>query len=131
MRKLIAFLMVLIALLQYRLWFGDGNLREMRRLQERIVELTEEGEKRRQRNVALEAEIVDLKEGTDAIEEYARRDLGMIKEGETLVQIIDAAHPTPSPEATPPARKPRKPATPAPSATDPKSGEAEPPAHEH
>jgi cell division protein FtsB len=118
MRKLIAFLLVLIALLQYRLWFGDGNLREMRRLQERIVELTEEGEKRRQRNAALEAEIVDLKEGTDAIEEYARRDLGMIKEGETLVQIIDAAHPTPSPEPTPRPRKPRKPAIPPPSATE-------------
>jgi len=44
--KLLAFLLVLIAILQYRLWFGDGNLREMRRLQERIVELTEEGEQR-------------------------------------------------------------------------------------
>ncbi|QJD31219.1 cell division protein FtsB [Methylococcus geothermalis] len=125
MNKLIAFLLVLIALLQYRLWFGDGNLVEMHRLQERIVELTEEGEKRRQRNAALEAEVLDLKEGTDAIEEYARRDLGMIKEGETLVQIIDAAHPTPSPAPTPPpSRKPRKPATPAPSAI-------EVPAHEH
>jgi len=116
--KLTAFLLVLIALLQYRLWFGDGNLREMRRLQERIVELTEEGEKRRQRNAALEAEIVDLKEGTDAIEEHARRELGMIKEGETLVQIVDAAHPTPSPEPTPPPRKRRKPVTPAPAATE-------------
>ncbi|QXP84925.1 cell division protein FtsB [Methylococcus sp. ANG] len=118
MNKLTAFLLVLIALLQYRLWFGDGNLREMRRLQERIVELTEEGEKRRQRNAALEAEIVDLKEGTDAIEEHARRELGMIKEGETLVQIVDAAHPTPSPEPTPPPRKRRKPVTPAPAATE-------------
>ncbi|MEW6036698.1 MAG: cell division protein FtsB [Pseudomonadota bacterium] len=124
MNKLLAFLLVLIALLQYRLWFGDGNLREMRRLEERIVELTEEGEARRQRNAALEAEILDLKHGTDAIEEYARRDLGMIKEGETLVQIVDAAHPTPSPLPTPPPRKQRKPETPAPAATDA-------PEHEH
>lgn len=131
MRKLIAFLLVLIGLLQYRLWFGDGNLLEMRRLQERIGELAEEGEKRRQRNAALEAEVLDLKQGTDAIEERARRDLGMIKEGETLVQIIDAAHPTPSPAPTPRPQKTRKPAAPAPAATDPKSGEADPPEHEH
>ncbi|MDD2769923.1 MAG: cell division protein FtsB [Methylococcus sp.] len=131
MRKLIAFLLVLIALLQYRLWFGDGNLLEMRRLQERIGELAEEGEKRRQRNAALEAEVLDLKQGTDAIEERARRDLGMIKEGETLVQIIDAAHPTPSPAPTPRPQKTRKPAAPAPAATAPKTDEAKPPEHEH
>ncbi|AAU91335.1 cell division protein FtsB [Methylococcus capsulatus] len=122
MNKLTAFLLALIALLQYRLWFGDGNLREMQRLQERIVELTEEGEKRRQRNAALEAEIRDLREGTDAIEEHARRDLGMIKEGETLVQIIDAAHPSPSPEPAPPPRRVHR--SPAPAAN-------EAPTHEH
>nr|WP_232470578.1 cell division protein FtsB [Methylococcus sp. BF19-07] len=125
-----AFLLVLIALLQYRLWFGDGNLREMQRLQERIAELTEEGEKRRQRNAALEAEIMDLRKGTDAIEEYARRDLGMIKEGETLIQIIDAAHPSPSLQPAPPARKPGKSAPPAPAATEPKRKEAKTPEHE-
>ncbi|MGI2324890.1 MULTISPECIES: cell division protein FtsB [unclassified Methylococcus] len=122
MNKLTAFLLALIALLQYRLWFGDGNLREMQRLQERIMELTEEGEKRRQRNAALEAEIRDLREGTDAIEEHARRDLGMIKEGETLVQIIDAAHPSPSPEPAPPPRRVHR-------STAPAANEA--PTHEH
>jgi cell division protein FtsB len=92
-KTLIALLVLLIALLQYRLWFGDGNLREFQRLQDRIDELKQEGQKRKDRNAALEAEVVDLKQGLDAIEERARQDLGMIKEGETFVQVIDAKHP--------------------------------------
>lgn len=105
MKKLSLLLIVLIALLQYRLWFGDGNLLELRRLQKRIAELTEEGERRRARNAVFEAEVRNLRDGTEAIEERARRDLGMIKEGEIFVQIIDAAHPKPAPP-TPAARKP-------------------------
>jgi cell division protein FtsB len=90
--KLAVFLLLLLGLLQYRLWFGDGNLLEFRRLNERIEELLHEGDKRRERNAALEAEVMDLKQGLDAIEERARWDLGMIKEGETFVQIIDPHH---------------------------------------
>lgn len=80
---------MLIGLLQYRLWFGDGNVRELHRLGERIEELKQEGAKRRERNAALEAEVMDLKQGTDAIEERARHELGMIKEGEVFIQVID------------------------------------------
>ena len=100
MKKLTAFLLVLIALLQYRLWFGDGNIRELHRLGEHIEELKQEGEKRRERNAAFEAEVMDLKQGTDAIEERARHELGMIKEGEVFIQVIDH-HPEarPSPPA--------------------------------
>jgi len=90
--KLTVVLLLLIGLLQYRLWFGDGNLLEFHRLNERIEELRHEGDKRRERNAALEAEVMDLKQGLDAIEERARWDLGMIKEGETFVQIIDPHH---------------------------------------
>ncbi|MBP1151689.1 MULTISPECIES: cell division protein FtsB [Methylocaldum] len=89
MKKLIVFLLVLIALLQYRLWLGDGGIAELQELQDRIEKLTEEGEKRRERNAALEADVRDLKEGTDAIEERARQELGMIKQGETFVQVIE------------------------------------------
>lgn len=112
MKTLIAILVLLIALLQYRLWFGDGNLREFQRLHQRIDELKREGAKRRDRNAALEAEVKDLKQGVDAIEERARQDLGMIKEGETYVQIIDARHPAPPAEPSKPAveETPAKPA---------------------
>lgn len=89
MKKLTVFLLVLIAMLQYRLWLGDGGIAELQELQDRIDKLTEESEKRRERNAALEADVRDLKEGTDAIEERARQELGMIKQGETFVQVIE------------------------------------------
>jgi len=88
-KKSTVFLLVLIALLQYRLWLGDGGVAELQELQDRIEKLTEESEKRRERNAALEADVRDLKEGTDAIEERARQELGMIKQGETFVQVIE------------------------------------------
>lgn len=89
MNKITALLLLLIGLLQYRLWYGDGNVREFRRLNDRIAELHQEGAKRRERNAALEAEVIDLKQGLDAVEERGRQDLGMIKEGEVFVQVID------------------------------------------
>ncbi len=98
MKKVIALLLLLIGLLQYRLWFGDGNVLEFRRLNDRIEELRQEGAKRRERNAALEAEVMDLKQGLDAVEERARQDLGMIKEGEVFVQVIDPRH---EPDARP------------------------------
>jgi cell division protein FtsB len=92
MRKLIAFLLVLVGLLQYRLWFGDGGLSELHALQVHIEELKQESERRRERNAALDADVKDLKEGTDAIEERARQELGMVKEGETFVQVFEKPH---------------------------------------
>lgn len=99
MYKLTVFLLILIAALQYRLWLGDGSIREYREIQQRIEVLRQEGERRRIRNAALEADIRDLRDGTDAIEERARHELGMIKEGETFIQIFDEA--PPPAEATP------------------------------
>lgn len=116
MYKLIVFLLILIAGLQYRLWLGDGGIREYRETITKIEELRQEGEKRRIRNAALAADVKDLKEGTDAIEERARHDLGMIKTGETFIQIYDSnlpaagsasAHAAPlQPQQSPPG-KPR------------------------
>ena len=110
MKKLIVFLLLLIALLQYRLWFGDGNVLELHRLGEHIEDMRREGARRQERNAALEAEVMDLKQGTDAVEERARQDLGMIKEGEFFVQVIER-HPPPSPA---PAVKEAPKGTPAP-----------------
>jgi cell division protein FtsB len=88
-QRIILLLLIFVGLLQYRLWFGDGNVLELRRMADRIVELQREGERRRQRNAALDAEVTDLKQGTEAIEESARQNLGMIKEGEVFVQLVD------------------------------------------
>jgi cell division protein FtsB len=108
--KVKALLLVLIALLQYRLWYGDGNVREFQRLNAHIAELRQEGDKRRERNTALEAEVMDLKQGLDAVEERARQDLEMIKEGEVYVQVVDPHH-EPEFPAAPPKEKPPQPPT--------------------
>lgn len=90
MKALIAILIVLLLILQYKLWFGDGNMREVWKLQAAIEEQKQENEKLRERNAALEAEVQDLKQGMEAIEERARNELGMIKKGETFYQIIES-----------------------------------------
>lgn len=82
-------LIVLLCLLQYRLWFGDGNLQELRSYQQRIELLEQEAKKLQERNQALEAEVMDLRKGKEAIEERARKDLGMIREGEIFFQVIE------------------------------------------
>ena len=89
MKALITILIVLLLILQYKLWFGDGNMREVWRLQTAIEEKKKENETLRERNAALEAEVQDLKQGLDAIEERARSELGMIKKDETFYQIVE------------------------------------------
>jgi cell division protein FtsB len=89
MKAFIAILIVLLLILQYKLWFGDGNMREVWQLQAAIEEQKQENEKLRERNAALEAEVKDLKQGLEAVEERARSELGMIKKGETFYQIIE------------------------------------------
>ncbi|MDT8406097.1 MAG: cell division protein FtsB [Methylococcales bacterium] len=84
----IAWLMVLLAGWQYRLWFGDGGILEVRAYQQRMDQLAEQIKVNEERNQALYGEVLDLKQGVDAIEERARRELGMIKQGETFFQII-------------------------------------------
>lgn len=101
MNKVKALLLLLIALLQYRLWFGDGNVLEFQRMNDHISELRLEGAKRHERNAALEAEVMDLKQGLDAVEERARQDMDMIKEGEVFVQVIDPHEPEFPPTAPP------------------------------
>jgi cell division protein FtsB len=111
--KLIALLLILIAALQYRLWLGDGGIREFREINQRIEELKQEGEQRKVRNAAVEADVRDLRDGLDAIEERARHELGMIKPGEFFVQIYDttppraALPPEPPPRAAPAKRRPK------------------------
>ena len=89
-RFLIALLFVLLVVLQFRLWVGEGSLAELHLLKQDIAEQKRELQQMRRRNQALQAEVSDLKKGLEAIEERARHDLGMIREGETFYQIIEA-----------------------------------------
>ena len=90
MKAIISILVVLLLLLQYKLWFGDGSVVEVRELERAIAAQREENESLRERNRALEAEVNDLKTGLDAIEERARSELGMIREGETFYQVVES-----------------------------------------
>ena len=80
-----------LALLQHRLWFGHGSLPEVYSLTAQKAWQQSENAALEERNAALAAEVIDLKEGLAAIEEIARGEMGMIKEGETFYQIIDSA----------------------------------------
>jgi cell division protein FtsB len=89
MKTLIPLIILLIILLQYRFWFGDGSVAQIKIYQQRLDELKKKVEEKKQRNDALAAEIVDLKKGQEAIEERAREELGMIKENETFFQVLE------------------------------------------
>ena len=89
MRILIALLLVVFMVLQYRLWVGKGSLAEVGNLQREIGQLEAELVQLRERNRALQAEVDDLRSGNSAIEERARSDLGMIKQGEIFYQVIE------------------------------------------
>ncbi len=89
MRILIVVLLLLLLLLQYRLWVGEGSLAEVYSLQQDIATQQAELEQLRQRNAALQAEVSNLKQGLDAIDERARSELGMIRDGEIFYQIIE------------------------------------------
>ncbi|MCG8486833.1 MAG: cell division protein FtsB [Chromatiales bacterium] len=88
MRIIIAILVALLVFLQYRLWVGEGSLAEVNNLKDEIAALQQELIGLRKRNHALQAEVEDLRSGQAAIEERARSELGMIKEGETFYQVV-------------------------------------------
>ncbi|HFH3394145.1 TPA: cell division protein FtsB [Pseudomonas aeruginosa] len=76
-----------LAGLQYRLWVGDGSLAQVRDLQKQIADQHGENERLLERNRILEAEVAELKKGSETVEERARHELGMVKDGETLYQL--------------------------------------------
>lgn len=88
MKVLVGVLLVLLLMLQYRLWFGDGSIQEVSRLRSEATSSHAEVIRLNTRNQALAAEVADLKRGLEAIEERARADLGMISEGETFYQFV-------------------------------------------
>lgn len=86
---LVVLLVLLLGYLQYRVWFGDGNLIEVFQLRDEVEAQREENNRLHERNAVLDAEVRDLQQGFDAIEEHAREDLGMVKDGETFYQIVE------------------------------------------
>lgn len=93
MRLLAVFLAVLIAALQWPLWVGKGGWLRVWQLDQQVAERKAQNLKVQERNDALDAEVRDLKTGTDAIEERARNELGMVKQDEVFFQILDKRKP--------------------------------------
>ena len=90
MKKIIALLLVLLAMLQYKIWLGDGGIPEILQLEEEVEVVQLQVDKLKERNQALDAEVQDLKKGMDAIEERARSELGMIGKDEIYYQVISS-----------------------------------------
>ena len=88
MKVLIGVLIVLLIGLQYKLWLGDGSLSEVVQLSRELETQKLKLRELEARNRILEAQVLDLQNGLDAFEEKARNDLGMIKQGETFIQLI-------------------------------------------
>lgn len=89
MKKLLILLVLLLIYLQYRLFFGEGSLQDVWSLHQEVEYQRQENIELQERNAALEAEVRDLQQGLDAIEEHAREDLGMVKKDETFYQVVE------------------------------------------
>ncbi len=96
----IVVLVVMLGLMQYRLWFGEGGIREFNDIQARADTLEGDTEVLGARNARLAAEVVDLKNGLDAIEERARSDIGMVREDEQFFWVPGVEDPGNGPAAS-------------------------------
>ena len=83
-------------MLQYRLWLGHGNLIEVKQLQQTLAEKIADNRNLKEQTQSLAADVMDLKNGLEAIEERARSEMGMIKKGEVYYQVIEPDNEEPS-----------------------------------
>jgi len=86
-------LLILFGVLQYRLWLGEGGLAERHRLQQQIEEQARINEQLRARNAVLEREVLELQTGNEGVEQRAREQLGLVREGETYYQVVEDPKP--------------------------------------
>lgn len=89
MRLVIGILVVVLVLLQLTLWTGEGSLSDIQRLEGDIEAQTSANAVLARRNEGLLQEVSDLKNGLDSVEEHARSELGLIKQGETYYLLVD------------------------------------------
>lgn len=102
MRLIILCLAALVILIQFPLWLGKGGWLRVWDLDRQVVSAQKKNDELRDRNAKLNSEVQDLKEGTGAVEERARYELGMIKESEVFVQVLDPNKKPPPASSAPP-----------------------------
>ncbi|OGA08980.1 MAG: cell division protein FtsB [Betaproteobacteria bacterium RIFCSPLOWO2_02_FULL_65_20] len=109
MKVLAAVLVGLVVLLQFALWLGKGGWLRVWDMDRQVQAQKDQNAKAQRRNVALDAEVRDLKQGLEAVEERARYDLGMVKQDEVFFQVVEpAAEPKPAAGAKQAMEKPGK-----------------------
>ena len=94
-------LLLLLAVAQGQLWLGDGGLPQVMRLQAQLDAQKQRNEAQRAANQRLVAEVDDLRQGLEMVEERARADLGMVKPDEILVQYAPSGAPSSAPSRAP------------------------------
>lgn len=101
--RLVPFILVVMLVgIQFPLWLGKGGWMRVREAEQQLAAQNRSNAVLEARNAKLAAEVKDLKEGAGAVEERARYELGMLKEGELFVQIVEApAAPAAGPKSTP------------------------------
>jgi cell division protein FtsB len=108
MKFAVAALLLILGALQYRLWLSDDGVRSVLELRHSVEAQTAENDGLSRRNDQLAAEVKDLKEGLEALEERARTDLGMVGTNETFFQVVEgttAAGPVAPPPQPPPVQR--------------------------
>ena len=88
MKIVISIMGITLGFLQYQIWFGNGGVLKIKEIQQAIKKQQKINEGMEQVNNALAAQVNDLKSGSEAIEEQARNELGMIKPGEIFYQLV-------------------------------------------
>ena len=102
MRLITLSLAALLLLIQYPLWLGKGGWLRVWDLDNQVVAAQKKNDELKARNAKLNSEVRDLREGTGAVEERARYELGMIKDGEVFIQILESnGRPAESPAPAP------------------------------
>lgn len=96
MRWFIAVLAALVLLLQYRIWLSPSGTREVLQLRDAVAVQTTENQRLIARNQQLAAEVRNLKQGFEAVEERARSELGLIGSNETYYQVVPPSSPPPA-----------------------------------
>jgi cell division protein FtsB len=93
MRLILICLAALLLLIQYPLWLGKGGWLRVWDLDQQVDAARKKNEELKARNAKLQSEVQDLKEGTEAVEERARFELGMIKKNEIFIHVLESGAP--------------------------------------
>lgn len=89
MRWLLAILVVVLLILQYRLWIAEGSLAERHRLEQQVRDQVAVNEELRARNAVLEREVLELQNGNAVVEQRAREELNLVREDEVYYQFVE------------------------------------------